>query len=122
MAAPTLTQFLDQLTTLGYRAPTPMRIEPPCTHDGATWTVLQIPDPDFAPEPDPPTYGGMGWWRHDACETCARRFAQAVSSNKAARHLRVFHGEEDVSRALRLAAKPPPPASLPLSPPISPMG
>ena len=121
MAAPTLTQFLSRLAVFGYRAPTPMRVEPPCTHDDRAWAVLQIPSPNFAPEPDPPTYRGMGWWRHDACEACARRFAEAVSRNDAALALRVFRGEENVGAELGIVGKPLPMANLPLDLPFSPM-
>jgi hypothetical protein len=121
MSARTLTQFLDRLTALGYGAPRPMRVEPPCSHDDGDWAVLQIPGPDFVAEPEPRTYGGMGWWRHDACGACARRFAESVARHDAALTLRVFRGEEDVSDELGLPPTALWPARTPLSPAASPM-
>lgn len=110
MSTPTLPDFLDRLTALGYRAPSPAPLRPPCTHEDAGGVVLQIPRPAFGGVRGARTYGDVGWRRHDGCEDCTRRFAEALTQIDAALCVWVFRGEQAVGGGLGLDANAPPDA------------
>ncbi|MFO0608788.1 MAG: hypothetical protein U0324_36815 [Polyangiales bacterium] len=119
MAALTLTEFIEHLIAIGYRPPTPEALYPPCEHGDATWTLLQIPSPSFVAPPTPYTWGAMGWWRQEGCETCVLEFHEALWCGDACRCVRVYRGEEDVGAELGFDEMPllPPETPLPGTPP-----